>query len=199
MEKLYMRLMGSAIVVLLTLQAQAGPMSEAELSKRLASYQNLKAFEVPFQQTKKLKGLDLKLRSKGLLTVHRQSPYLISWKVTEPAPLEIRIEEKKVEIISGEPQKQTRQSFDPKQAGSQEATKGFARLGAWMRMDATELARNYNIEAEAGNQISFQPREPDSIRQVKLQVGPNGQLKSMKLFEASDDEVEIEFGNLKSR
>jgi hypothetical protein len=194
-----MRHFGSAIVLLLlSPPSGATDLTRDELSKRLSSYHSLKSFEVPFRQTKKLKGVDFELRSRGTLHVDRRAPYKIDWRVVEPAPIEVHIEESKIEIVTGLGNKQSRQTFDRKQATSQEATKGFARLGAWMRMDAEELDRQYRIEAMSPSRLRFLPKETDSIRKVEIEIGKNGQLQKMQLFEISDDEIEIEFGKLKS-
>ena len=197
-----MRHFRSAIVVLLfiTANSRANELTRDELAKRLSAYQDLKSFEVPFSQTKKLKGMDLELRSKGLLRVKRRDPYSVDWKVQEPARLDVRIQSDKIEILSGEGEKQTRQIFDRKQATSVEATKGFGSLGAWMRMDATELSQKYRIESAGLDRMIFLPRmKEEALKKVEIRVGKDGHLSRMQLLEHSDDEIEIEFGKLRAQ
>jgi len=175
--------------------AEAAEVPLAELKARLSYYSHIKSFEVAFQQVKFIKSLNVHLRSKGVLTVEK--PHTVFWKIVEPSPLLVRIDDKKLELTNGSGTNVEKQTMELLNLPS--AMKNLNLLTTWMKLDPVELSQNYRIYKKTKENYIFEPRDLQTamFESFEMVMEANGQLKSLTLLEKSKDSLHIEFSNPK--
>lgn len=160
-----------------------------ELQSRLRLYKGYRGFETKFNQVKFIKSMNVRLKSKGILTV--QKPHKVLWQITEPSKMTVKIDDKRLEMTSGSGKEASTQKVDIGNIPS--AMKNMATLSTWLRMDANELARDYRISKTSDVQFTFEPREEGMFTSFEMTLTPKGHLKSLTIHEKSEDSLQIEF------
>ncbi len=189
-----MRFWLPAIMLIVTASIFAAPAVKEqvqlqELQSRLRLYENYKSFETSFRQVKFIKSMNVHLKSKGRLTV--QKPNKVLWQITEPSNMTVKFDDKNLEMTTGTGKEAATQKVDIGNVPS--AMKNMAMLSTWLRLDATELVRDYEISKISEFQFSFEPRESGMFASFEMTLTPKGHLKSLIILEKSEDTLQIEF------
>jgi outer membrane lipoprotein-sorting protein len=133
--------------------------------------------------------MNVRLKSKGRLTVEK--PNKVLWQITEPSNMTVKIDDKNLEMTTGTGKEADTQKVDISNVPS--AMKNMALLSSWLRLDATELARDYKISKISDLQFNFEPREDGMFTSFEMTLTPKGHLKSLTIHEKSEDTLRIEF------
>ena len=164
-----------------------------ELKKKLSLYKTYKGFRAQFTQTKYIKSMNVSLKSKGNLSVLKHKgeggSTLVTWRVVDPAPLTVKIDDKNLEIASGD--QEEIQKVDLSQIPS--AMKNMAMLATWLKMDADELTRDYKVTKLSESQFSFEPRDESLFTGLDMSLNPKGYVRTLVIREKSGDSLSIEF------
>jgi len=190
MKKIYLYAASLAIPLL----AQGIELSSSQIQDQLKVYSSLDSFRTHFKQTKRLKGLNLELKSEGVLTVRR--PREIVWEVSKPSPLTLKMNENQLTLIQQGDEGKKEQKWTLGSGNVDAGSKGLDRMVAWLRLDAAEIAREYHVSREASGELICRPKKEetnDPFLSLKLQLRKDGSLSKLFLNERSGDVLEISF------
>jgi len=167
-------------------EAMLRPVTKTELADKLAYYRSIQVLHTKFHETKTLKGMNIKIKSDGNLTVQR--PNKVIWEVVQPSPITVILDNQNVKILDGSGKTETYQM----DGGAKESLKP---LVAWMRLDPEELALNYDVFAMSDNRYRFQPKETAKSPFLALQMTlkANSYVEKLEIEETSGDHLEIRF------
>lgn len=166
-------------------------LTAAELAERLKFYRSVHEFSVEFQETKHLKDMGLDLKSEGRLEV--APPDRVIWQIRKPSPLTVRIDTKRVEIVSGVGKEESRQEVKLDDISGDRRGGGIGSILPWLTLDAERLTADYRVTQIDDQDFRFESRtRPEKI---ELRLGKGGVLRRLRLFESSGDSIELSFDN----
>lgn len=171
----------------------AQSVSSEALSKVLNAYQNISHLEVDFQQTKKLKDIDLKLESSGILKV--DPPHGVLWRVIKPNPVMVTLSQQTIVIQTASGTQTFSQSENP----SEKDRKSFSNMLGWLKLDAEAISNQYEVTQPGPSQYRFvaKDKKATSLQNLEMQMTPEGHIRVLKIEEESGDSIEIRFGKPK--
>lgn len=164
--------------------AQGVDLSPTELKEHLKLYSSMGSFRSHFIQVKKLKEVELELKSSGTLTVRR--PREVIWEVKKPAALTLKMDGKNL----------TLRTANSETTALTAGFKGLDKLVAWLKLDAAEIAREYHVSREPSGELNCRPRKAESndpFVSMKLRLRTDGSLSQLLLDERSGDQLDISF------
>ena len=177
--------------------AQTKEETSAGIDKLLNNYRPLGSFAADFTQTKKLVALGMELKGKGQLQVFDDKS--IVWQISEPAPMNVRIDAKEIVIktvVSGKEQKQVF-SLTEGIAGNQIAASVKPFLDLFSGSSAG-LRERFTIE-NAGTGFSLTPKEQLPIKTLELTPDQSGTyMEHVVIHEKSGDSITYLFSKPKS-
>jgi hypothetical protein len=164
-----------------------------DLKKALTLYHSISRLDVDFQQTKTLKDMDLKLKSEGHLTL--SLPQRVEWKILKPTPLTVELEKDKITIHSGSGTQVFSQAENP----SAKDRESFQTLLTWLKLDAEEINRKYDVTLTGPGQYRFTSKNPDEpvMKSLEMKLSKAGHVQELRFHEASGDQVQIRFAKPK--
>ncbi len=177
--------------------AQTKEEASAGIDKLLNNYKPLGGFVADFTQTKKLVALGMELKGKGELQVSDDKS--IVWQISEPAPMNVRIDAKEIVIktvVSGKEQKQVF-SLTEGIAGNQIAASVKPFLDLFSGSSAG-LRERFTIE-NAGTGFSLTPKEQLPIKTLELTPDQSRTyMEHVVIHEKSGDSITYLFSKPKS-
>lgn len=167
--------------------------SETELSEKLKLYQKIKTLKTNFHQTKHVKDLDLDLQSEGSLVLIR--PERVVWKIKKPSPTELILENRKIEMTSGEGSNKKTQNFSLDGAMDPAITKSLLSMIAWLKLDLAAIRDAYTIYGLEKDTYQCVPKDEKGsvFKSLTLSLHSKGHMQKLLIEEKSGDHIEIAF------
>lgn len=179
------------------LAATASPerlLTDKEVAEKLRFYQRIESLRAPFSQTKTMKEIGIALDSRGHLEIER--PSKVRWVVEAPAPMRVTVDGLDVQLESGTgPDKKT-ERWSLGAVSDEKLSRALVGMLAWMRLDVPTLQASYRMSALPDGLLRAVPKDSGAVpfKALVFRVHRDGHLESLRLEEASGDEISIEFG-----
>lgn len=172
---------------------QGKPISEQELAARLKHYRGIPDLRVGFRQIKWMGDMGIRIESRGELRLQR--PDKVTWRVTKPSPLLVRLDGGHIHLEEGEGSDRRVEDFSTGALQGDRGARALAGMIAWLELDAHAIASRYEIREVGPRTFRFIPRSgTDAFTGLELRLSPDGNLDRMVIDEASRDRLEIDFG-----
>jgi outer membrane lipoprotein-sorting protein len=157
--------------------------------------------EGQFKQTKNLKELDLEIKTEGDFKVLRptETASVFYWNILKPKPSHICIDEVGILIDSadGNPEKKKNLKFSEvgKETGDQ-----IVSLLKIITMDPNKIDEEFAVQKGANNYVlTPKKKEAAFFESATLSVNAKGLVQQVTILEKSQDQIRIEFLNLKTK
>lgn len=154
-------------------------LNTSELALKLSAYSG--SFRAKFNQTKRLKKMNISLRSEGELTVMR--PDRVLWRIVKPSPLSVVVGREGIKIASGSGANESVQEV-------KSGASSLEHLIVWLRLDAESIVKNFHVSLD-GHEILFRPRRADGLplEAIRARRSSLGHLDRITLLENSGDQI----------
>lgn len=165
--------------------AEGANLNKEEMGSLLKKYQFVGAISGQFEQSKKIKELDITLKSSGIFKVTRdQSTELVEWKINKPEEFRICIDSQALYLKDKNMKQPLRHPMD--QANTNDPT-GFSKLQYIFKNDIESLSKEFAMKKN-GNEIILSGKNT-----MALTLDKQGFVQRVKITEAQGDESTILF------
>ncbi|MBY0413894.1 MAG: outer membrane lipoprotein carrier protein LolA [Bdellovibrionales bacterium] len=155
-------------------------------------YSKLKTLTADFSQTKELKSIGVKLKSKGSMNFNR--PDYFEWQVNEPKNFVFIFKKDIITLLEDGKVLRTADSanFDKKMLDA------ISHLKAWLMIDQKFIGEHYEINKLSNDRYEFAPKgQTKMFKNITIDLGTTYPIKKIILQEFSGDTIEIEFSKTK--
>lgn len=151
-------------------------------------YEKLQTLQASFQQTKRVKDLDLTLKSSGTIDFRR--PDYFAWRVLAPRAVAMIFKADAIEFWENDVQVK---GISVSQLDGKMLT-AITHLKAWLTLDRAFIETHYAIRELSATSFELTPKgETKFFKKINLVTGASHPIKSIEFVELSDDSMALEF------
>lgn len=166
-----------------------------ELERLLTGYVKLKKLDSQFVQKKTIQELKLDLLSEGHLVVEK--PQKIVWTVTKPSFLEVKINDKNIEMTTLKGTLRQTQIVSLSSIGANQGTQGLSLLVPWLEMNVDKIIEAYSIVELAPSHLRFTPKSGSLFKTIEMRVAKTSHIERLTFYEKNGDSIDITFKALR--
>lgn len=166
-----------------------------ELERLLTGYVKLQKLDSAFVQKKTIKELKLDLISHGRLVVEK--PHSIVWTVVKPSFLEVKIDDKNIQMTTLKGTLRQTQTVSLSSIGSAQGAQGLSLLIPWLEMNTDAIFESYSIVQPVPLFLQLTPKKESLFKQIELRLSKAGPVERLTFYEKNGDSIDITFKSVK--